>query len=500
MDQKEYNVSIDYGNDPEYIYYDSFDVHLQYRRTKDYKKSIYGHPVTFIRLFCVLVARGGFILIHLGSVPTDNIYRVIFYNIFQMANSTISYIFFGLMVSFGDISFGGWIGYSEFTSYDMDLAVFGFCCCLIGTAQISTFLTGRVHLATSIIVTTLYSIIIQPLLMHWIWHDEGWMNKNILLDKRVSVKDYGGDLIVHLSSSLMGFIGAAFLGRRLMRVKDLDERSIGVGQSGGTITGYILIIAGYIALSLPTLKYESERAPKNFMNIVLINNFIALATGVAVVSILHLLLFRKVFSYWIVLRCIQGGIAGIISIAAAVDAYSWIHCVAVGVVAAVCFFFVSILIHNTALEDYCNVTAGVMASSTIGIMACPILLGSENFGGRSKKIHVLWQFICFLIVLSSITVVAWLLFMLLSMCKVLRNKKEEENHRRALVIKKYLPKRGFMERLFAIDSKTEHVTPGKDKLKSVRIDRTIETDKDVERRGTFGDSFSGEDTLSRGLS
>ncbi|VEN46196.1 unnamed protein product [Callosobruchus maculatus] len=418
MDQKEYNVSIDYGNDPEYIYYDSFDVHLQYRRTKDYKKSIYGHPVTFIRLFCVLVARGGFILIHLGSVPTDNIYRVIFYNIFQMANSTISYIFFGLMVSFGDISFGGWIGYSEFTSYDMDLAVFG----------------------------------------------------------------------------------AAFLGRRLMRVKDLDERSIGVGQSGGTITGYILIIAGYIALSLPTLKYESERAPKNFMNIVLINNFIALATGVAVVSILHLLLFRKVFSYWIVLRCIQGGIAGIISIAAAVDAYSWIHCVAVGVVAAVCFFFVSILIHNTALEDYCNVTAGVMASSTIGIMACPILLGSENFGGRSKKIHVLWQFICFLIVLSSITVVAWLLFMLLSMCKVLRNKKEEENHRRALVIKKYLPKRGFMERLFAIDSKTEHVTPGKDKLKSVRIDRTIETDKDVERRGTFGDSFSGEDTLSRGLS
>nr|CAI5841986.1 unnamed protein product [Callosobruchus analis] len=298
-----------------------------------------------------------------------------------MANCTISYIFFGLMVSFGDISFGGWIGYSEFMSYDMDLAVFGFCACLIGTAQISTFLTGRVHLSTSIIVTTLYCIIIQPLLMHWIWHDEGWMNKNILLDKRVSVKDYGGDLVVHLSSSLMGFIGAAFLGRRLMRVKDLDERSIGVGQSGSTIIGYILIIAGYIAFSLPTLKYERERAPSNYMDTILINNFIALAT-----------------------------------------------------------------------------------------------------------------------VLSSITLVAWMLFMLLSMCKVLRNKKEEENHRRALVIKKYLPKRGFMERLFAIDSKTEHVTPGKDKLKSVRIDRTIETDRDVERKGTFGDSFSGEETLSRGLS
>nr|CAH7761037.1 unnamed protein product [Callosobruchus chinensis] len=413
MDQRKYNVSIDYGYDPEYMYYDYFDVHLQYRRTQNYKKSVYDHPVTFIRLFCVLIARGGFILVHLGSVPTENIYRVIFYNIFQMANSTISYIFFGLMVSFGDISFGGWIGYSELMSYDMDLAVFG----------------------------------------------------------------------------------AAFLGRRLMRVKDLDERSIGVGQSGGTIIGYILIIAGYIAFSMPTLKYENERAPHNFMSIILINNFIALATGIAVVSLLHLVIFRKVFSYWIVLRCIQGGIAGIISIAAAVDAYSWIQCVAVAVVAAVCFFFLSILIHNTALEDYCNMTAGVMASSTIGIMACPILLDSENFGGRSKKIHVLWQFVCYLTVFASTAVVAWLLFLLLSMCKVLRNKKEEENHRRALVIKKYLPKRGFTERLFAIDSKTEHVTPGKDKLKSVRIDRTIETDKDAERRGTFGESFSGEETL-----
>ncbi|CAH1962534.1 unnamed protein product [Acanthoscelides obtectus] len=356
-------------------------MHLQYRRAQNHEKNMYGNPVTFIRLFCVLIARGGFILIHLGSVPTDNIYRVIFYNVFQIANCIISYISFGLMASFGDISFGGWIGYSEYINYDMDLAVFGFCCCLIGSAQISTFLTGRVHLATSIIVTTLYCIIIQPLLMHWIWHDEGWMNKSILLEKRVSVKDYAGDLVVHLSSSLMGLIGIAFLGRRLLRVKDLDERSIGAGQSGSTIIGYILIIAGHIAFSLPTLKYESERAPNNYMNIILVNNIIALAAA-----------------------------------------------------------------------------------------------------------------------FSCIALIAWLLFMLLSMCKLLRNKKEEENHRRALVIQKYLPKRGFVERLFAIDSKTEHIAPGKDKVKSVRIDRTIETGKDVERRGTFGDSFSGEGSLSRSFS
>ncbi|CAH1962532.1 unnamed protein product [Acanthoscelides obtectus] len=475
-------------------------MHLQYRRAQNHEKNMYGNPVTFIRLFCVLIARGGFILIHLGSVPTDNIYRVIFYNVFQIANCIISYISFGLMASFGDISFGGWIGYSEYINYDMDLAVFGFCCCLIGSAQISTFLTGRVHLATSIIVTTLYCIIIQPLLMHWIWHDEGWMNKSILLEKRVSVKDYAGDLVVHLSSSLMGLIGIAFLGRRLLRVKDLDERSIGAGQSGSTIIGYILIIAGHIAFSLPTLKYESERAPNNYMNIILVNNIIALAAGIGLVSLFHLFIFRKVFSYWIVLRCLQGGIAGVISIAAAVDAYSWIQCVAVAVVAAVLFFFLSILIHNTALEDYCNSTASVFASSIIGCMAPPILLMTENFGGRSKKIHVLWQFICFLVAFSCIALIAWLLFMLLSMCKLLRNKKEEENHRRALVIQKYLPKRGFVERLFAIDSKTEHIAPGKDKVKSVRIDRTIETGKDVERRGTFGDSFSGEGSLSRSFS
>lgn len=61
----------------------------------------------------------------LGSIPIENVYKIIFYNILEIANSIVAYALTGYIFSFGKWSFGGVIGYSDDLYYQMDLAIFG---------------------------------------------------------------------------------------------------------------------------------------------------------------------------------------------------------------------------------------------------------------------------------------------------------------------------------------------------------------------------------------
>lgn len=81
----------------------------------------------FTCLFSVFVSRIGFILIHLGSIPVENIYRIVFYNILETAVTILSYALLGFVVSFGKTSLAGWIGvgFSLDLVYDWEAAIVG---------------------------------------------------------------------------------------------------------------------------------------------------------------------------------------------------------------------------------------------------------------------------------------------------------------------------------------------------------------------------------------
>lgn len=83
----------------------------------------------------------------------------------------------------------------------------GFASTLLGQAQMSVFLVGRIHLCGSIILTFLYSALIQPMFMHWIWNTNGWMYEFALLKDNVPFKDHGGTVVIHISSCIIGIVG-----------------------------------------------------------------------------------------------------------------------------------------------------------------------------------------------------------------------------------------------------------------------------------------------------
>lgn len=78
-----------------------------------------------ILLIVVLVSRLGILLVELGTVPTENIYKIIFYNTLEMANTIMAFALTGYLLSFGKWSYKGIFGYSNDLSYDMDQAIFG---------------------------------------------------------------------------------------------------------------------------------------------------------------------------------------------------------------------------------------------------------------------------------------------------------------------------------------------------------------------------------------
>ncbi|XP_057660145.1 ammonium transporter 3-like isoform X1 [Diorhabda carinulata] len=466
------NLSLDYeqfDDDNKYDFVDERNVFYNY--TLNGTDIGYGHINSYIRITFVLLLRLGFVLVQMGTVPVENVYRISFFNIFEIGNVIMSYFLIGHMLSFGKSTYKGWLGYSYNFSYNLDGALYGLCACLIGSSQISCFLVGRVHLACSVFTTLLYCSWYQPFLIHWIWSSNGWMNKSKLMGSKVSVKDYGGNLVIHLSSSIIGTMGSLFLGRRLIKMDDLDEHSLGREHSGNTMVGLVFIVLGYIAFNLPTPFFEANRKPHNYVGVILTNNLIAFGAGILIVCLLHLIIFRSIYNYWIIVRCFQGGIAGIISIAAAVDIYTYLESLGISAITSIFFFFFSILIHNTALEDYCNLISSHLIGSIIAVMACPLLANKQNFETEFRKVHILWQFICLCVVIAITTVFAWFVFLIFALCKLLRNKHEVLNHRRAVMIKRYLPKKGLLERLFMIDSKTDHIEPGEEKRKQYMVDK-----------------------------
>ncbi|KAK9681163.1 Ammonium Transporter Family [Popillia japonica] len=140
----------------------------------------YSNILSIVRITLVLLSRAGFILIQSGSVPVENTYDLILQNVVEFAVSSGSYGLFGVLLSFGQNSYKGFVGYGswDITQIDGSNIIFGFSIVILGAAIITTMLAGRLHFVGYVLIGFIYSGFSQPIIMHWIWHPKGWMNNN----------------------------------------------------------------------------------------------------------------------------------------------------------------------------------------------------------------------------------------------------------------------------------------------------------------------------------
>lgn len=277
------------------------------------------------------------------------------------------------------------------------------------------------------------------------------------------LKDHGGALVVHTVSSTVGFVGAIFLGRRLVKLNEIDESSLGSETPTTTMIGYLLIIIGLMGFSIPEPGYEKMHYPYNYIGVIVINNLMAMSAGIITTITLNFIFSRKTFNYWIILTCIQGGIAGLVTLAAGVDVYNPYVSFGIGSFGGIIFYMFTNAINYTSIEDYCNIISIHWACALFGSLLPSFLGGAENLGqsisGHFKFLHFIWQLFGALVTISTVSLIAIVLFAFLLITGFLRNASEKNNHKRSINAAK-IERSCCLQRLFAPNLRTVLVEPG----------------------------------------
>ncbi|CAG9767528.1 unnamed protein product [Ceutorhynchus assimilis] len=420
-----------------------------------------------VRIISILLLRIGFILVQVGSIPVENAFMIIFRNILEIAVVIFSYGFMGFYLSFGKKSFYGIINYDGYIGdkdADLSSAALGFSACLLATAITSSMFIARLHQVPMLLIAFFTSAFFLPVLMCWCWSNRGWMTMATILEERVSIKDFGGNLVVHVPSAIIGLMGALFLGRRIMKLKDVDRFSLGHEYTSGIVTGYFFVIIGHIGFNLPTASYESSHGLKDYISLISINSLMAMGAGILVVSLVILIITRDTYRYWIIVKCLQGGLAGVVTVSAGIDVYSPSINFAIACVGGFIFYFFSNVIHFSALEDCCNVLAVYLLCGCLGVLIPPLLANGENLGlavpMRLRLVHLLWQFICLIIIILIIAIFYLAIFTVFHVTRMLKNHFEKLNHQRAKVLYGRLPWKKYFDRIFKISDKSKELSPG----------------------------------------
>lgn len=164
------------------------------------------------------------------------------------------------------------------------------------------------------------------------------------------------------------------------------------------------------------------------------------------------------------LCCLQGGIAGLISVSSAIDLYNPLTCAGIATAASIIFLLTSIIVHATAIEDHCSFTSSHLLCGFLGALFCPLLIKDDYLGNINRRLFILWQFICLMIVTVISLVFGITLFGFLFCANILRSKREVKNHNRAVALQELFPRRTFFGRLFHINFQTVHIAPGENRL------------------------------------
>lgn len=230
----------------DYTYYDETQ-HI--RSEHSYNSSLTFQTASWhnvARIIFVILLRVGFVLIHVGSVPINNVNLILLQNIIDFCWVTVAYALVGYLIAYngdvgGVIGEGHWIGDA---AVDKEEAIIGWSAVVIAAAICTCGIVGRMHTVGYLVIGFLLAGLLQPFLIHWAWTPKGWMNKNLLNGKDVGFRDYGGSAVVHLVGGLSGFIGCLVLGRRILRLDSIDDASIAAGSAGTVFAGQLLVFLG----------------------------------------------------------------------------------------------------------------------------------------------------------------------------------------------------------------------------------------------------------------
>lgn len=361
----------------------------------------------------VLFMTPGLALFYGGMGRAKNVLNMILMNFFTISIVTVVWVVAGYTIAFGGDG-GGLIGdfsaagLAGLGSEELLFAMFQMTFAIITPALISGAVAGRMKFSAWVMFTTLWALIVYPLVAHWAW--EGW-----LLD--LGAIDFAGGLVVHINAGVAALALVLVLGPR---------RGFGSEAFRPHSLPLTLIGAGILWFGWFGFNAGSALGANSSAITAMVNTQIGASLGA----------LGWVAAEWrkngapTTLGAASGAVAGLVAITPAAGFVGAAAAFAFGLIAGVACYFAVSLKFRFGFDDSLDVVGvhmvgGIVGSLLLGVLAQASIGGVD--GALFGEIATLWyQFVGVVAVLVFSFVASWVIAKLVDATVGLRATEQQE--------------------------------------------------------------------------
>jgi Amt family ammonium transporter len=374
----------------------------------------------------VFFMQAGFAMVETGFTRAKNAGNIIMKNLMDFAIGTIVFYFIGFAIMFGADASGliGTTGFFNPTAMEgvaafesLDPATF-IIFQTVFAATAATIVSGAMAERTKFIAYLIYSavisLIIYPVVGHWIWGG-GWLSQ-------LGMVDFAGSTVVHSVGGWSALVGAALLGPRIgkygpnKKVNAIPGHNIPLGALGVFILWF-----GWFGFNC-----GSELAADGVIGHVAMTTNLAAAAGTITALIFTWTRYGKPD----VSLTLNGSLAGLVGITAGCAVSTLEGAIFTGIIASLCMLIaVEVLDRKIRIDDPVGAigvhgVAGAVGTLLVGVFANSGDIVGLAYGGGFGLLGV--QAIGVVSVFAWTMATAGILFFLIKKTIGLRVSSEEE--------------------------------------------------------------------------
>ncbi len=307
----------------------------------------------------VLFMTPGLALFYGGMVRSKNVLNMLMKNFFTISIVTVVWTVIGYTLAFGT-DIGGFIGGLDFLGLKgvegdaLLFMVFQMMFAIITPALISGAVAERMKFSAWVLFTTLWALIVYPIVAHWAFAADGWLFA-------WGVRDFAGGLVVHINAGVAALALVFVLGPR----KGFGAEAMRPHSLPLTLLGTGILWLGWFGFNAGSALAADGIA---------INAFVTTQIAASVAAM------GWVVAEWMktgkptTLGAASGAVAGLVAITPGAGFVSPMSAMAIGLVAGfVCFAAVS-LKFKFGYDDSLDVVGvhlagGIVGSVLLGVFA-----------------------------------------------------------------------------------------------------------------------------------
>jgi len=312
----------------------------------------------------------GFANLEAGSVSRRNVQNILFKNMMDACLGSIVWFCIGYGVAWGK---GGFAGHDNFFTVKYEKTTdwfFQWAFCVTASTIVSGAVAERMKLEAYFMYTLVITACIYPVVVHWIWSEDGWASAS---NPNASnpVVDFAGSGVVHMVGGWSGLMGAYFVGPRPGRFENFSLKKYTTHSIPFQAFGTFVLWFGWYGFNCGST--VAVAGAMETAALVAVTTTLAAASGGLAASMLGKFLQGK----WNIGLACNGVLAGLVSITAPCATIMPELSIIIGTFGGLIYFSFSRLMIRLEIDDPLDAAAVHGACGCWGILSVGIFTTEE---------------------------------------------------------------------------------------------------------------------------